>query len=500
MEKTGYIMSIDQGTTGSRVILFNHDGQIYSMAYRNIKQHYPNPGWVEHDPVEIWRSVVECIEEVLSKGDVKPGEIHGIGITNQRESTILWERDSGKPVYNSICWQCRRTADICDRLKEEGHGKAVNEKTGLVIDAYFSATKIRWIMDNVDGVAEQIDNNNICMGNIDAWLIWNLTGGKVHATDYSNASRTMLLNIHTETWDDDIMQWLDIPEKILPHVYPNSGIFGYADIPLFGGSRIPIAGVAGDQQAATFGQACFRPGMAKQTYGTALAVMMNTGTKPFWSKSGLTTDLGWKIGDKTEYCLEGVSFIGGAAIEWLQTGLHLFEDVAECSSLAEQVSDTGGVYLVPAFTGLSAPYWDMYARGIIVGITRGTGVEHIARSALESIAYQTKDMLEIMKDDSAETPPSLRVDGGATKSDFLMQFQADILGIPVEKPVVTEMASLGACYLAGLGVGFWENIEELEEKWKIQKQYEPKMKRSRRDDLYGDWKRAVERSLHWAKK
>ncbi len=500
MKKKGYILSIDQGTTGSRVILFNHDGDVHSMAYRNLRQIYPQPGWVEHDPAEIWQTVRECIDEALSKGSVRADEIAGIGITNQRESTILWERDTGKPVYNSICWQCRRTADICDKLKAGGREKAVTEKTGLVIDAYFSATKIRWIIDNVPGVREQIDGDNICMGNIDTWLIWNLTQGASHVTDYSNGSRTMLLNIHTLDWDPEIMEWLDIPRKIMPTLFPSSGIMGYTAPAIFYGQRIPIAGDAGDQQAATFGQACFHAGMVKNTYGTSLAVMMNTGTKPFWSKSGLTTDLGWKIGDKTEYALEGVSFIGGAAIEWLQTGLNLIANAAECSTLAEKAEDTGGVYMVPAFTGLCAPYWDMYARGIIIGITRGTTREQIARSAMESIAYQTKDMLEAMKQDSAATPPSLRVDGGATKSDFLMQFQADILGIAVEKPVITEMACLGACYLAGLGVGFWDSIEELEKKWKVEKVYTPKMEQSKRDDLYGNWKRAVERTFGWARR
>jgi glycerol kinase len=468
------------------------------MAYRNIKQYYPNPGWVEHDPAEIWTSVRECMDEALSKGKVQANEIVGIGITNQRESTILWERDSGKPVYNSICWQCRRSAEICDRLKEAGYEEAINKKTGLVIDAYFSATKIRWIIENVDGVEEKIKADNICMGTIDTWLIWKLTKEKVHATDYSNASRTLLLNIHTLEWDNEIMEWIDIPRNILPDLYPCSGIIGYTDPEVFHGQSIPISGVAGDQQAATFGQACFRPGMTKNTYGTSIAVMMNTGETPSWSKNGLTTDFGWKVGDKIEYSLEGVSFIGGAAIEWLQTGIHLIEDVAECSELAEKVPDTGDVYLVPAFTGLCAPYWDMYARGIIVGITRGTTTEHIARAAIESIAYQTRDMIEAMKQDSTETPPSLRVDGGVTKSEFLMQFQADILGIPVEKPEITEMACLGAGYLAGLGVGFWENIEELEEKWKLESVYEPRMKQNKRDELYAKWKDAVQRSFKWA--
>jgi glycerol kinase len=469
------------------------------MAYREIRQIYPNPGWVEHDPLEIWESVAGCIQEALKSGGVAPKEVLGIGITNQRESTILWERDTGRPVYNSICWQCRRTAGICDSLTNAGYEQKVRDKTGLVIDAYFSATKIKWIIDNVKDVKRQIQRNNICMGNIDSWIIWNLSGGKSHVTDFSNASRTMLLNIHTLGWDEEIMGWLNIPVGILPTLLPSSGIFGYTDKAAFFGERVPIAGDAGDQHAATFGQACFRAGMAKNSYGTALAVMMNIGETPSLSKNGLTTDLAWKIGGRVEYALEGVIFIGGAAIEWLKTGLHIIDDVSECSALAQKVADTGGVYLVPAFTGLCAPYWDMYARGLIIGITRGTEREHIARSALESIAYQTKDVIIAMEADCGKKATSLRVDGGATKSDFLMQFQADILGIAVERPVITEMASLGACYLAGLGVGFWQNREELEEKWKIERVYEPKMGEAQRGQLYSDWKRAVERTFGWAR-
>jgi glycerol kinase len=492
-------MAIDQGTTGTRVILFDHDAEVRSMAYREIRQIYPNPGWVEHDPVEIWETVAGCIREALKTGGIHPKEVLGIGITNQRESTILWERDTGRPVYNSICWACRRTAGLCDELKSAGHEQKVREKTGLVIDAYFSATKIKWIIDNVKGVRKHIERGNICMGNIDSWIIWNLTGGKSHVTDYSNASRTMLLNIHSLEWDEEIMGWMDIPAGILPKVMPTSGIFGYTDPAVFAGERIPIAGDAGDQHAATFGQTCFRPGMTKNSYGTAMALMMNIGETPSLSKYGLTTDLAWKIGNKVEYSMEGVIFIGGGAIEWLKSGLHIIKDASECSVLAAKVPDTGGVYLVPAFTGLSAPYWDMYARGVIVGITRGTEREHIARAALESIAYQVKDVVIAMEADSGRTATSLRVDGGATKSDFLMQFQADILGVRVEKPVVTEMASLGACYLAGLGVGFWESKDELEKKWKIDRVYEPKMGKTDREELYADWKRAVERSFKWAK-
>ena len=494
-----YVMAIDQGTTGTRVILFNHDGEIHSMAYHEIKQIFPHPGWVEHDPEEMWQTVLKCTEEACEKGEAKPEEIAAIGITNQRESTILWERDTGRPIYNSICWQCRRSANICDELKTKGYESSISEKTGLVIDAYFSATKIMWIMDNVDGARSKIKKQNICMGNIDSWIIWKLSKGKYHVTDYSNASRTLLLNIHTLSWDEEILHWTGIPEHILPTPNPSSGVMAETDPDIFFGVTVPIAGSAGDQQAATFGQACFKPGMAKNSYGTALAVMMNIGEKPVPSKHGLTTDLAWKIKDKVEYALEGVIFIGGAAIQWLRDGLKIIETSAECSELAENVPDTGGVYLVPAFTGICAPYWDMYARGTIVGITRGTTREHIARSAMESIAYQTRDVLEAMEADSGEIARSLRVDGGATKSDFLMQFQADILGIEVELPVITEMAALGAGYLAGLGVGFWESREEIARQWKIEKTFTPTMNEDRREELYSDWKRAVERSFKWAK-
>ncbi len=498
MARPDVIMAIDQGTTGSRVILFNHDARIHSMAYREIRQIYPQPGWVEHDPEEIWRSVLDCARQALREGQVEPAQVKGIGITNQRESTILWRRDTGEPVANAICWQCRRSASICDELKAAGHEPKIVEKTGLVIDAYFSATKIRWLMDNVDGVRKQIERGNICMGNIDSWITWKLTGGKAHVTDFSNASRTMLLNIHTLEWDPEILSWLGIPESILPRVLPSSGIMAETDPEAFLGARIPIAGDAGDQHAATFGQACFHPGMAKNTYGTALALMMNIGDKPTASKNGLTTDLAWSIGGHVEYAFEGVIFIGGAAIDWLKNGLRIIKDASECSTMAAKVSDTGGVYLVPAFTGLCAPYWDMYARGVMVGITRGTEAEHVARSALESTAYQTRDVLLAMEADSGQKTRTLRVDGGATRSDFLVQMQADLLGLPVERPVVTEMAALGACYLAGLGVGFWQSKEELERNWQIDKVFEPRIGADQREALYGGWKRAVERSFKWA--
>ncbi|MFW5999562.1 MAG: glycerol kinase GlpK, partial [Halanaerobiaceae bacterium] len=494
-----YIMAIDQGTTGTRVILFNHSGRVHSMAYREIEQIFPNPGWVEHNPEEYWETTLECAEEALAEGGASIDEVVAIGITNQRETTILWDKKTGKPVYNAIVWQCRRTADMCDKLKEAGHEEKIQEKTGLLIDAYFSGTKIKWIMENVPEAREKLEQGRLCMGTIDSWLIWKLTGGRRHVTDYSNASRTMLLNVHDLDWDQELFDILDLPVEIMPELAPSSGVMAETDPDVFFGGEIPVAGVAGDQHAATFGQACFRPGMAKNTYGTALAMMMNIGTEPILSENGLTTDLGWVIGDQVDFALEGVIFNGGAAIQWLRDGLGIIDNPAEADKLAEGVEDTGGVYLVPAFTGLCAPYWDMYARGTIVGITRGTDKAHIARSALESMAYQTKDVLEAMQSDSGEEIKTLRVDGGVTKSDFLMQFQADLLGVRVEKPEVTEMAALGAAYLAGLGVDFWKSQEELEAQWSVQKAYEPQMDKARREELYAGWKNAVERSKNWAK-
>jgi glycerol kinase len=494
-----YIMAIDQGTTGTRVILFTHAGDVHATAYREIEQIFPQPGWVEHNPREYWQTVLDCTKEVLETGKAQAEEIAASGITNQRETTILWDKDSGEPVYNAIVWQCRRTAPLCDELKAKGYEQMVREKTGLVIDAYFSATKIKWIIENVPGVKEKIAQSKIYMGNIDSWIMWNLSGGTSHVTDYSNASRTMLLNIHTLQWDQELLEAVGISEKILPELMPSSGVMATTAKDVFFGAEIPIAGVAGDQHAATFGQTCFKPGMAKNTYGTALALMMNIGEQAVLSKNGLTTDLGWHIAGKTEYALEGVVFIGGAAVQWLRDGIKIIDNSAECTTLAEKVPDTGGVYVVPAFTGLCAPYWDMYARGLIIGITRGTTREHLARATLESMAYQTRDVLDAMEADSGEKAESLRVDGGATQSDFLMQFQADLLGIPVERPSVTEMAARGAAYLAGLGVGFWKSKEEVEQHWKRDRVFEPTMSKEQRENLYDDWKKAVQRSLGWAK-
>ena len=493
-----FILAIDQGTTGTRVVLFDHSGAIRSAAYREIAQIYPQPGWVEHDAREYWDTTIICAAEALQKGSISASQIAAIGITCQRETTILWDRDTGEPVYNAIVWQSRQTAQICDDLKAQGLEDHVKSKTGVVIDAYFSATKIRWIIDNVPGVAERVRDKKICFGNVDSWLIYKLTGGKSHVEDYTNASRTMLFDIHTLQWDEIIMRTLDIPHHILPEVKPSSGLLETTDKDVFFGQEIPITGDAGDQQAAAFGQTCFASGMAKTTYGTALSMVMNTGPRPVASQNGLTTDIAWVLGDSVEYALEGLTFIGASVVQWLRDGLRIIQTSAESGELASRVPDTGGVYLVPAFTGLCAPYWDMYARGIIVGITRGTTNEHIARAALESIAYQTRDLLDCMQKDTDSKAASLRVDGGAADSDFLLQFQADLLGIPIEKPAVTEMTALGAAYLAGLGCGFWKSKDEIASQWKIARVFEPSMSDDQREALYAGWQRAVQRSFGWA--
>lgn len=498
MEKK-YIMAIDQGTTGTRVILFNHKGGVFKSSYIEIKQYFPQPAWVEHDPMEYLSSVRKCVSDILSSPDVDASEIAALGITNQRETTIMWDRETGKPVYNAIVWQCRRSASICDELKAQGLEGLIREKTGLVLDAYFSGSKIKWLIDNISGLKEKIRKGNICMGTVDSWLIWNFSGGKYHVTDYANASRTLLLNIKTLKWDDELLEIFGVDKRILPEVKPNSGIMAVTDKDSFMGMEIPVAGAAGDQQAALFGQGCFRTGMTKNTYGTALAIMMNIGEKPILSNNGLTTDLAWVIDGKPTYSFEGIIFIGGAAIQWLRDGLKIIKDAWECDILSEKVPDTGNVYMVPAFTGLGAPYWDMYARGLLIGITRGTTREHICRATEESIGYQTKDVLNAMLADVPAGMACLRVDGGAAKSEFLMQFQSDILGVSVEKPKNTEMAALGAAYLAGLGIGFWENINELDKYWILDKKYDPLMQEDKRERLYAGWKEAVKRSFNWAK-
>ena len=499
MEKR-YVLAIDQGTTGTRVILFDHEGEAKANAYHEIRQIYPHPGWVEHDPNEYWNTFLLCCGEIFSDSAFSVSDLAAIGITNQRETTILWDTRTGDPVYNAIVWQCRRSAPLCDGLKAAGHEALIAAKTGLRIDAYFSATKIRWILDNVEGVREKVSQGRIMMGTIDTWLIWKLSGGESHVTDYSNASRTLLFNIYEKRWDDELLSILGIPREILPEPRPSSGILAWTAPAAFFGARVPVAGVAGDQHAATFGQACFEPGMAKNTYGTALALFMNTGETPVVSKAGLTTNLGWHVGGKTEYALEGVIFIGGAAVQWLRDGLRIIDDSTHCDTLAASVADTGGVYMVPAFTGLGAPYWDMYARGLIIGITGGSGRAQLARAALESIAYQTRDVMDAMALDFGRAAPSLKVDGGATKSGFLMQFQADILGIPVERPKVTEMAARGAAYLAGLAVGFWKNRAELAGHWKLDRAFDPRMSVDQREGMYARWMKAVARSFEWSER
>ncbi len=487
-----YILAFDQGTTSSRAILFDRSGEIIGVSQKEFKQIYPKSGWVEHDAMEIWGSQSGVSREVLETTGIRPHEVAAIGITNQRETTIVWDKNTGKPVYNAIVWQCRRTADICDKLKEEGWEDKIKSKTGLVIDAYFSATKIKWILDNVEGAREAANKGELLFGTVDTWLVWNLTRGKVHATDYSNASRTMLFNIHNLEWDEDILDKLDIPKSMLPEVLPSSGMFGNTDKNTFGGAEIPIAGIAGDQQAALFGQTCYESGMAKNTYGTGCFMLMNTGDKPIESKHGLLTTIAWGIDGKVNYALEGSIFIAGAAIQWLRDELKLVYDAPQSEYYADLVDDTEGVYVVPAFTGLGAPYWDMYARGAIFGLTRGTKREHIVRATLESIAYQVKDVLEAMQCDSGISLSELMVDGGAAANNFLMQFQSDILNVPVQRPAILETTAQGAAYLAGLGVGFWNNKDEIKKKRSIETEFEPLMNKDTREKLYGGWKNAVQ--------
>ena len=494
MEKK-YILALDQGTTSSRAIIFNHKGEIVKIAQKEFTQYYPKPGWVEHDPMEIWGSQSGVAREVIETAGIRPEEIAAIGITNQRETTVIWDKNTGRPIYNAIVWQCRRTAAICEELKRRGLEDYIRDNTGLVIDAYFSATKIKWILDNVEGAREKAEKGELLFGNIDTWLIWNLTRGKVHVTDYSNASRTMLYNIKELKWDDRLLKELNIPKSMLPEVKPSSHIYGYTDPDIFGGLRIPIAGVAGDQQAALFGQACFKAGMAKNTYGTGCFLLMNTGEEMVKSKNGLITTIAWGIDGKVEYALEGSIFVAGAVVQWLRDELKLIHDASDSEYFANKVEDSNGVYLVPAFTGLGAPYWDMDARGVIVGLTRGANKNHIIRAALESIAYQTRDVLEVMEEDSGIKLKELRVDGGAAANNFLMQFQSDILGVPIKRPNIIETTALGAAYLAGLAVGFWSCREEIWEKWNVNQSFEPQMEIEKREHIYRGWKEAVKKAI-----
>jgi glycerol kinase len=467
-----YILSLDQGTTSSRAIIFNKEGEIVSVAQKEFTQIYPQPGWVEHDAKEIRSTQATVATEAILKAQSTPADIAAIGITNQRETTIVWDRETGEPVYNAIVWQDRRTSTYCNFLKEQGHDKIIQEKTGLVVDSYFSGTKIKWILDEVPGARQKAEEGKLAFGTVDSWLIWNLTAGKVHATDVTNASRSMIYNINTLQWDDELLQLLNIPSSMLPKVKSSSEIIGETAGQILA-AKIPIAGIAGDQQSALFGQMCTKPGMVKNTYGTGCFMLMNIGTKPIISKHKLLTTIAWKIGDEVQYALEGSIFIGGAVVQWLRDGLGIISSSAEVETLAKKVEDNGGVFIVPAFTGLGAPYWNQDARGTMVGITRGSTSAHIARAALESIALQTMEVLKAMEADSGTAIKELRVDGGATANDLLMQIQANVLQTKVVRPEITETTAMGAAYLAGLAVGFWSSVEEIQEQWKVQKVFEP---------------------------
>ncbi|MDM5192413.1 glycerol kinase GlpK [Bacillus hominis] len=487
-----YILSLDQGTTSSRAILFNKKGEIVHSAQKEFTQHFPKPGWVEHNAQEIWGSILAVIATCLSEADVKPEQIAGIGITNQRETAVVWDKETGKPIYNAIVWQSRQTVEICDELKEKGYSEMVREKTGLLIDAYFSGTKVKWILDNVEGAREKAENGELLFGTIDTWLVWKLSGGKAHVTDYSNASRTLMFNIHDLQWDDELLDMLTVPKSMLPEVRQSSEIYGETVDYHFFGQNIPIAGVAGDQQAALFGQACFGEGMAKNTYGTGCFMLMNTGEKAVASEHGLLTTIAWGLDGKVNYALEGSIFVAGSAIQWLRDGMRMFKDASESEVYASRVASTEGVYVVPAFVGLGTPYWDSEVRGAMFGVTRGTTKEHFIRATLESLAYQTKDVLCAMEADSGIELNTLRVDGGAVKNNFLMQFQSDMLDVPVERPVINETTALGAAYLAGLAVGYWKNQDEIKEQWHMDKRFTPAMEAETSEELYAGWKKAIE--------
>jgi glycerol kinase len=494
-----YILAIDEGTTGSSALLIDKNGQVTARAYRELHQIFPQPGWVEHDPDEILRNCITVIGEVVQKAGISFSAIHGIGITNQRETIVVWERATGKPVYNAIVWQCRRTAPLCEGLKTRGLEAIVRQKTGLPIDAYSSATKIRWILNNIPDGQRRAENGDLLFGTVDTWLVWNLSHGQAHVTDFSNASRTMLFNITTLSWDKELLGVLNIPEIMMPRVLPSSYIYGHTSEVLLKTPGIPIAGIAGDQQAALFGQACFEKGMVKNTYGTGSFVLMNTGDKPVLSSSGLITTIAWGLGDTANYALEGSIFVTGAAVQWLRDELGLIKSSSEIGNLAAAVPNNGGVYFVPAFAGLGAPYWDMYARGAIVGLTRGSNKAHIARAVEESIAFQARDVIETMKNEISSPIKVLRVDGGGSADNFLMQFQADILGIPIQRAKITEITALGAAYLAGLAVGVWQGVEEIGKQWQSTATFEPKMSSDERDTLYHYWKQAVTRAQAWEK-
>ncbi|MGD8397798.1 MAG: glycerol kinase GlpK [Anaerolineae bacterium] len=493
-----YVLALDQGTTSSRAIVFDHDGRIISTAQEEFPQIYPQPGWVEHDPEDIWQSQIATARQALDSAGVKAGQLAAVGITNQRETTLVWDRTTGKPMYNAIVWQCRRTAPMCDRLRAGGWAGTIRDKTGLVIDAYFSGTKLSWLLEQVPGLREKAERGEVLFGTVDSFLIWRLSGGRLHVTDVTNASRTMMFNIHTMQWDAQILAQLRIPQAMLPEVRPSSQVYGHTEAELLG-AEVPIAGAAGDQQAALFGQTCYQPGQAKNTYGTGCFLLMNTGEQAVASDRGLLTTIAWQVGDHgpVVYALEGSIFIAGAAVQWLRDGMGIISHAAETEDLAREVEDTGGVYFVPAFVGLGAPYWDAYARGTIVGITRGTDRRHLARATLESLSYQSRDVLEAMCADSGIELQALRADGGAAANDLLMQIQADVLGVPVQRPAVVETTALGAAYLAGLATGFWSDLDEVTQQWRVDAEFRPQMSEAQRDTLYRDWHRAVERARGW---
>lgn len=493
MEK--YILALDQGTTSSRAILFDKEGTIFHTSQQEFTQYFPKPGWVEHNADEIWSSILAVIAGVLSDKNIKAEQIAGIGITNQRETAVVWDKSTGEPIYNAIVWQSRQTAEICEQLKSQGLSDKFRDKTGLLIDAYFSGTKVKWILDNIEGAREKAENGDLMFGTIDTWLIWKLSGGERHVTDYSNASRTLMYNIYDLKWDEELLEILGVPASMLPEVCPSSEIYAHTTEESFFGHKAPIAGIAGDQQAALFGQACFESGMVKNTYGTGCFMLMNTGEKAVKSEHGLLTTIAWGIDGKVEYALEGSIFVAGSAVQWLRDGLRMFRNSTESERYAEKVDSTDGVYVVPAFVGLGAPYWDSDVRGAIFGLTRGTSKEHFVRATLESLAYQTKDVLDAMEADSGISLKSLRVDGGAVKNDFLMQFQSDILDVQVDRPVINETTALGAAYLAGLAVGYWENRNEIAENWKNDQSFQPEMEQEKREGLYEGWQKAVKAAM-----
>ncbi|MBP2650299.1 MAG: Glycerol kinase [Firmicutes bacterium] len=492
-----YILALDQGTTSSRAIVFDRESNIVSVAQKEFTQIFPKPGWVEHNAEEIWSTQIGVVAEVLAKTGISPNDIAAIGITNQRETTVVWDKNTGKPVYNAIVWQSRQTADICNDLKAKGLAPKFQHKTGLVIDAYFSGTKVKWILDNVEGARAKAEKGDLLFGTIDTWLIWKLSGGKTHVTDYSNASRTLMYNIRELKWDEEILKELNVPASMLPTVRQSSEVYCSTDPGVFLGATVPIAGAAGDQQAALFGQTCFQPGMAKNTYGTGCFMLMNTGDKLFESKNGLVTTIAWGIDGKVEYALEGSIFVAGSAVQWLRDGLKLIEAAPDSEYFANKVHDAEGVYVVPAFVGLGAPYWDMQARGAILGLTRGTTKAHVVRATLDSMAYQTKDVLGAMEADSEIKLQALKVDGGAVANNVLMQFQADILGVPVDRPQIIETTALGAAYLAGLAVGLWKSKDDLRKNWKLDKRFEPSLPDDQSSKLYKGWQKAVKRAMNW---